>query len=329
MWSEYEKKLVYVLGIILLIGAAFFGKEFISVNTLIVLGNQLPEYGLIAVALMITLLVGGMNLSIVAMTTLSGVVGGLVMEQWVTEGVLSSCLGVVTMILVGALAGAMNGIIVSYLKVSPILATLGTMLFFRGLALNLTKGGAITSFQSSFTQIGSQSILGIPVAFLIFLITLACLFHIVQISEFGQQMYRIGKDIRSAVYSGINVKKVLLQTYLMAGVIAGIAAIIMTARYNSIRVDYGSGYLMNAMVVVSLGGVDLRGGRGTLKGVILSLLILSVSIRIMNIADLDSNLIDGIMGGMLLIIIVVQHHFGNKRKTERNKDQGNTQKGIL
>ncbi|MBN2223008.1 MAG: ABC transporter permease, partial [Vallitaleaceae bacterium] len=152
MWSEYEKKLVYVLCAILLIGAVFFGREFVSVNTLIILGNQLPEYGLISVALMITLLVGGMNLSIVAMTTLSGVVGGLVMEQLVRDGTMSSTLGIITMILVGTLAGAINGSIISYLKVSPILTTLGTMLFFRGLALNLTKGGAITSFQPSFTQ---------------------------------------------------------------------------------------------------------------------------------------------------------------------------------
>ncbi|MBN2221604.1 MAG: hypothetical protein JW708_05295, partial [Vallitaleaceae bacterium] len=188
-----------------------------------------------------------------------------------------------------------------------------TMLFFRGLALNLTKGGAITSFQPSFTQIGSQSVFGIPIAFLILLIALISIYRIVQISEFGQQMYRIGKDMDSAVYSGIDVKKVLLQSYMIAGVLAGIAAIIMTARYNSIRVDYGSGYLMNAMVVVSLGGVDLKGGRGTIKGVILSLLILSVSIRIMNIADLDSNFIDGIMGGMLLFIIVIQHHLGKKK----------------
>lgn len=310
--GSYEKKLLWLLVAVVAIGGIFFGREFLSPTTFIIISNQLPEYGIITIALMMTLIVSGMNLSVVAMTTLSGVVGGLVMEKLSGMGPVSIAIGLLVMLVVGMLSGAVNGFIVSYLEVSPILTSLGTMLFYQGLSLNITKGGAITSFDAFFTQIGNGSFMGMPIPFLIFIALLVGVYSLLEKHEYGSQLYRIGKSAHSAIYSGIDIKKVVLLAYVYAGVITGVAAIVMTARYNSIRVDYGASYLISGILAVSLGGMDLRGGKGSIVGVVIALLIVSLIIRILNLAYVDASLIDGIMGIVLLMNIVVHQYSEGK-----------------
>ena len=312
--NSYEKKLLILLLIVFILGSVLFGSAFFSWTTLAIIANQLPEYGLISLALFMTLIVSGMNLSIVAMTTLSGVLGGIVMERLSHLGVVSVVIGISVMIISGMLTGALNGVIVSYLEVSPILATLGTMLFYQGVAMNITQGGAITSFDTSFTVLGSGTIVGIPIPFVLFILVIGFMYWLLEKHEYGSQLYRIGKNAHSAVYSGIDVKKIVLIAYISAGVITGIAAVLMTARYNSIRVDYGASYLISGIVAVSLGGADIKGGKGSIKGVVVALLILSLLIRILNLANVDSSLIDGIMGLILLLNLSLHYYMDNSIK---------------
>lgn len=306
MLSRYERRLSYLLILLIIIGTLLFGFEFFSFKTLLVIAHQLPELGLVSLALMVTLIIAGLNLSVVAMVTLSGVSGALVMENLEHLGGIHIFIGIAVMLLVGLLTGLVNGIIISYLDVSPILVTLGTLMFYNGLTLNLTQGGAVTSFDKRFLWIGNHSILGIPVPMIILILVIGSLYYLLENKEFGRQFYRIGKNRSSAIYSGINVEKRILQGYVIAGFIAGVMAIIMTARYNSIRVDYGSSYLLNAMVVVSLGGIEINGGKGTIKGVVIALLLVSLLHRILNMAFFDSDLMNAIMGGVLLINLLFQ-----------------------
>ncbi len=320
MLNTYEKKLLGILAGIILLGTMIFGREFLSVKTLLIMANQLPEYGLISIALMVTLIVCGMNLSIVSMTTLAGIIGALSMNYFRELGLFSVMIGILVMVVVGALTGALNGAIVSYLEVSPILTTLGTMMLFRGAALNMTKGGAITSFPLAFTHIGSGKLLGIPAPLIVFILVAGAVSWWLNMSAFGKQLYRIGKNKEAAIYSGINVKKIVFVAYVVAGCIAGITAMIMSARYNSIRVDYGETYLLNGLVIVSLGGVDIKGGKGTVKGVLIAIVIMSVVLRLMNLAYVDSNLMNAIMGVILLVNIFVQYYSEHRGRRKIDKE---------
>jgi len=320
MLSAYEKKLLGILIGIIVLGTALFGSEFLSVKTLLIMANQLPEYGLISVALMMTLIVAGMNLSIVSMTTLAGITGALTMHYFSGLGSLSVVIGIVMMLSVGALAGAINGAVISFLEVSPIVTTLGTMMLFKGVALNITQGGAIRSFHPVFTYIGNGKILGIPFPLFVFLIIAITVGWLLSSSDFGKQLYRIGKNKEAAIYSGINVKKVIFLAYILAGVIAGITAMVMAARYNSIRVDYGEAYLLNGLVIVSLGGIDMNGGKGTMRGMLIAVIIISVMLRIMNLAYVDSHLMSAIMGVILLVNIFIQYYSGQRSKRKIEKE---------
>lgn len=313
MISRYEKQLLYVLLTICLFGALVFRGQFVSVATLSIVANQIPELGIIALALMITMIGSGMNLSVISMTTLSGVVGGIVMINFQSLGSFSVVIGVVLILLIGVILGGINGFIISYIEVPALLTTLGTMLFFQGLALNLTKGGSIAAFPKLLSVLGNGSILGIPVPLITFVVLAFALNYILKETLFGQHLYKIGKDKRAARYSGISVKQNSLKAYLLAGLFIGFAAVIMTARYNSIRVDYGSSYLMTSIVVVSLGGVNINGGRGSVIGVVIALLLVSVIIRILSIANVDTDLIDAILGMLLLTNILIQYILNEKQ----------------
>ncbi len=307
MINRHEKRLLIILGGTIVFGSIVFGRAFLSLSTLNILGHQLPEVGLISLALTICIIGSGINLSVVSTTTLAGIIGGLVMTGTGDMGLISLVLGIMTILAVSAIAGAVNGFIISYIEVPPILTTLGTLMLFRGIGLNLTKGSAVSGFGGGLTHIGNATVLGIPVPLIIFVVTAVLLFILLEHKNFGQQLYRIGKNKEAAVYSGIPVSRIIFLVYVLSGVILGVAAIVMMARYNSIRADYGASYLMISIVVVTIGGVSINGGKGSILGVVISLVLFNLVIRILSIADIDTEIIDAILGILLLLNIFSQY----------------------
>lgn len=314
--TRYEKRLALLLILVIILGSILFPVQFISLTTFKIFAHQVPEYGIITLALMLVMIASGLDLSVVASTTLAGIFGAITMARLEFMGNFSILFGILVMLVIGMAAGALNGFIISFIEVPPILTTLGTMLFFQGIALIVSQGGSVSSFPEPFLFLGNGVVLGVP-APMIILVILSVVMHIVLMRyEFGRQIYRIGRNKVAASYSGIPVKKRLFQVYVLSGIVIGIAAIIMSARYNSIRVDYGSSYLINGIVAVSLGGVDIKGGKGTVIGVFLSLCILSALMRILNLADVEAYLSDSIMGGILLVNLIMQHVMGKMKSVD-------------
>jgi simple sugar transport system permease protein len=311
--TYYEKRLSMLFAAVVFLGGVMYPSQFLSWTTIKIFSHQIPEYGLITLALMLVMISSGLDLSVVATTTLAGILGALTMEKLAFMGGISIFFGIFVMIGIGMLAGGINGFIVSYVEVPPILTTLGTMLFFQGIALIVSQGGSISSFPESYLFLGNGSFFGIPIPMILFILIAISVYYVLSYKEVGKQIYRIGRSKIAASYSGIPVKNRLFEVYLLSGIILGIAAVIMTARYNSIRVDYGSSYLINGIVAISLGGVDIKGGKGTVIGVFLSLCILSGLMRILNLSNVPAYISDSIMGGILLVNLIMQH-FLSKQK---------------
>ncbi len=303
---SYEMKLVMLLLAIVIIGGGLYGSEFLTVTTLKVIANQIPELGMISLAIMVVMTSSGLNVSVVSITALAGIVGGIVIERSSAGTLLSTLISIVVVLLIGLVAGIINGIVVGYLEVPAILATLGTMLLYRGLALNLSGGGSVSGFGSIFIRMGMDDLLGIPIPLVIFLVTVGILYYLTAKTNFGNQLYQIGKNKIAAMYSGIPINSHVMKVFVVSGLVSSVAAIIMAARYNSMRADYGSSYLINGIVAVSLGGVEIKGGKGTVIGLLLSLLIIGVFTRLMFIADVNAFLIDATMGFVLLVNVLIQ-----------------------
>ena len=285
---------------------------------------QIPEFGLLAVGIMVCMLTGGIDLSIVANANLSAIVAAIILTKFagaesgagpvMTYAII--ILAIIVALVVGALCGFINGLLVTQLSITPILATLGTMGLFGGLGLIITKGIGITGFPEQFLIIGTAHPFKIPLVLFIFLAIVLILSFILNRTLFGFNVYMIGANQIAAKFSGININNVLIRVYMTSGIMAGLAAILMIARVNSARSGYAATFLLPAVLVCVLGGVNPNGGFGNLTGIVLALSLLQMLQSGFNILGASSFFKNVIWGAMLLIVMVITY-FGD-RFSKRN-----------
>ena len=234
---------------------------------------QCPELGLLSFAMMLAMLTGGIDLSIVSVANLSGVIAALTMTRWLSppsgtlETVLTIAAGTGAALLCGALCGAINGLLIGVVGVSPILATLGTMQLFFGAAVVWTRGQAVVGLPDGLQRIGNGSLLGAPVPLLLLLTAALVVAVVSNRTVFGVESRLTGANPTASEFSGIGVRSILVRTYMVTGGIASLTGVLMVARANSAKADYGTSYLLQSILVVVLGGVHPSGGAGRVLGV--------------------------------------------------------------
>lgn len=282
------------------------GKIF-SVSNFQSMAFQLPELGILAIAMMITILSGGINLSIIATANVSGIITATILTRLITAGSDNSFFISMSAVLAGwaaaMLIGIINGFIIAYIGVSPILATLGMMTVLQGFNILYTKGYVISGFPPEILFIGNGTILGIPFPLFIFIIIAFIIGILLDRTPFGVSNYLIGSNETASYLSGINVKRVLIWTYTISGLLCGIASTVMIARFNSARAGYGASYLLITILAAVLGGVDPRGGLGKVSGLIIALFILQVASSGLNLLGVSTHFTKALWGIILLIVI--------------------------
>lgn len=271
--------------LLLLIAFAFFAllqpRVFLNPVNLQNIGVAAPEIGLIALAMMLAMLTGGIDLSIVAIANVSAItVSSLYTAISVGAGAQTaeslSGLIILAGVVMGALLGAVNGVLISVVGITPILTTLGTMQLFNGLALVWTGGLTISGAPSALQAIGKATVIGIPLLFLILLIVAILLAIVVDRTPIGRKIQLQGANPVAARYSGISSRRTLMLTYMISGVLGGIAGLVFLSRNPSASADYGSSYVLLAIVIAVLGGTNPNGGFATVTGVVLATLTLQV-----------------------------------------------------
>ena len=196
-------------------------------------------------------------------------------------------------------------ILVAVLKIPPILATLGTLELFGGVALILTEGKPVSGVPTAFGMIFTAKVAGlVPVPLVVFLVCAAVAGAIVAFTGFGTTILMLGTNDTAARFSGLKVTSLLIRTYVLSGVMAAMAGIVMLANYNSAKADYGASYTLLTVLIVVLGGVNPNGGSGRLSGVLLSILTLQVLSSGLNMFPNISNFYRPLIwGGVLLLVI--------------------------
>lgn len=254
--------------------------RFLTERNFASMGFQFPELGLFALAIVLSLITGGIDLSVVSTANLAGILAALVLTQ-ATSGAFGPgetagwvLIAAVVALGTGAAGGWLNGLLITRLGITPILATLGTMQLYLGLALVITRGPAISGYPETFLSLGNGVLLGIPVPLLIFAVTAVGVALLLGRTVLGVQLYLVGSNERAARFAGVPVSMVLRRAYWLSGLIAGLAGLLMISRTNSAKADYGASYLLQAVLVAVLGGVDPRGGKGKIRDVVLALLSL-------------------------------------------------------
>ncbi|GEA18391.1 ABC transporter permease [Moorella sp. E306M] len=317
--TSKEMILLYVFAGLFLLMSVISPSKFLSLGNLQSMATQMPELGLIALGMMVVIITGGIDLSITFTAALSGIVGALVLSSGYSAGVEGTAVlflivrALLATLITALICGFVNGFLVSYVGVSPILVTLGTMTLFEGLSVWLTKGGAISGFPEQYQWIGNGYLGFIPVPILIFIVFAVLTGILLERTAWGRSVYMFGCNSVATYFSGINTKKVVMLVYLYAAVMAAMAAIIMTSRYNSAKVDYGSSYLLQSVAIVVLGGTDIAGGYGKVVGTVVAAGIVQVLSSGLNLIGINRFIVDVTMG-VLLIAVLLLNYFISKRR---------------
>jgi len=302
---------VPMLSLVLLALVAIFwlllGERIFGVGALQSMAFQLPELGILSLAMMVTLLSGGLNLSIIATANLCALSMAWVLTTHVpgAHGFMWGgwqAIALLAGVAVAAVIGLINGFVVAYLGVSPILATLGTMTMCKGLSIGMTRGNVISGFPEPIVFLGNGTFMGVPLALMIFVGLCVPMAVLLNKSPFGHKIYMIGSSEKATRYSGVDTKRVLLGVYVLSSLLAFVAALVMMARFNSANAAYGESYLLVTILAAVLGGVDPFGGFGKIGGLIMALILLQVISSAFNLLDFSPFLTLAIWGALIIAV---------------------------
>lgn len=300
--------LIFTITSFLLLSITLPGR-FLTIANFKSIAFQFPEFGFLAFGITFAMITGGIDLSVITIANLSGIISALFMTNFPgINGELKIILAIFIAIGIGLSGGALNGFLIGKLKITPILATLGTMQLFSGISLVLTGGHAIYGFPEGFQFFGNGSVLGIPMPLMIFIFFSIAISIILNKTTFGFKMYILGSNETTSKFSGFKNKLIILKTYMLSGLFASISGLIIISRANSAKADYGSSYLLPAILVTVMGGTDDKGGFGKISGVIISILalrFLSSGFKILRFSPFFENFIYGVI---ILLVMVVNYY---------------------
>ncbi|MCA8908937.1 MAG: ABC transporter permease [Rhodospirillaceae bacterium] len=292
---------------------------------------QIPEFALLSLAIMVAMLTGGIDLSIVGVANLSSILAVLVMRHLAPEvageagtiGVIA--LGIAVALLCGGLCGLLNGLCVSYLNIPPILATLGTGLIFTGIATVLTGGAAMMGFPAEYSVIGNGTLLYVPIPMWIFAGLAALVALILSRTAFGLKVYMMGTNPLASRFAGISNAGINLRIYTICGTLAAVAGLIIASRANSAKADYGEAYLLLSVLVAVLGGTNPYGGVGRVGGIVLAVLSMQFLSSGFNMMQVSNFAKEFIWGTLLLVVMVVNLLHFRSAPAAAARPQGNSQ----
>ena len=292
--------------------------KFLRASNITSMCTQFPEIGIFAIAVMMAMLLGGIDLSVVGVGNLSGIVAAYtviylvpIIGTWPAIFV-----GIIAALLCGVLCGLLNGFLIAKVGIPAMLATLGTMEIFTGLGVAVTKGAAVFGTPDEFTFIGAGSLLGIPGPMIVFIIVVIVFSVILKKKQFGTELYLLGTNPKASRFSGIKNSKVIIKTHVYASTLASVAGIIVASRANSAKASYGSAYTLQCLLVAVLGGVNPSGGFGTVIGIVMAILTLQFLSSGFSILRFDSYFKTFVWGAILIVALII-NYYGNKMSDKR------------
>jgi simple sugar transport system permease protein len=314
--ARYLIRLAAFAVTILLLFCILSPSGFLSTANLSSMAYQLPEFAMLALAIHPTMLTGGIDLSVVSVANMSAIIAALTMRSLPPQYIL---VAMFLAVLVGCTAGAINGLLVAS-GLPAILATLGTMQFFAGIAVVLAystgdSGASVTGIPPIYSNILNGSVFGIPTPLIAFLLTVLVIYVVTARTPLGKQMRLFGTNSRAAVFAGIPTYRVVVTTYMLSGIIASCAGLVILARANSANADYGTSYLLLSVLINILAGVNPNGGSGTVFGLILAVLSLQFISSGLNIMAVNVFARDLTYGALLVTVMVVNRLQGKIHST--------------
>jgi len=311
---------IFVLLLVVCIATSLKSPQFLGIENLQNTSRLIGMYGIFSIGAGIVIITSGIDLSVGSMFALLGVLLAIMLNEkhW------SPLVAIPAVIGLGTALGIFHGFLITRVKLQPFIVTLCGLLFYRGIARFIaddqTKGfGDAVGFEG-LQKFATGSVLGLPMPFFIFIILSAVMWVVLHRSVYGRHLFAVGRNEEAARFSGINTKRIIASAYILSGFLAGIAGIMIAFYTNSISPSsHGNFYELYGIAAAVLGGCSLRGGEGTIIGVILGTILLQVLQNLVNLLGIPSSLNFAVMGAVILLGVLADQLLNNRAATRRVK----------
>lgn len=311
--SRENRRMVIVTLVIFLLMAFLRPSLFLRSTNFLSMGYQIPELGLYSVAMMLVMISGGIDLSTVPIGNLSGVISATIISTAMANGVTGPEMGFtiagafILSLCIGFLFGALNGFLIASLSISPMLLTMATSSIITGISIIITKGKSVSGIPDYLLYFGNNTFLGLPYALWLLTIVLLITSFLLEKNKFGFKLKMLGANMVASKYSGIDVNKVLIKTYMISGFISAICGLEILMKTNTAKADYANTYVMQAILCAVLGATNPNGGFGKVSCLVMSLLSLQFLSSGFNMLRLGGYYKDFSWGLLLLIVLSIEY----------------------
>jgi ribose/xylose/arabinose/galactoside ABC-type transport system permease subunit len=292
-----------VVLLVLIIGMSVSSDIFLTLPNLTNVARQVSINAIIASGMTFIIITAGIDLSVGSLVALAGCFAMLVIEA---TG--SSLFGISAGILLGGLAGGVNGSIIAWAKIPPFIVTLAGLTIYRGIALIMTGGSPIIKFEGGFRYLGQGHFLGFPVPILIMAAVVGVMNIVLTRTSFGAHVYSVGGNEEASRLSGIKVALVKFKVYIIGGMLTGLAGMVLMGRLSSAQPNTGEGFELDAIAAVILGGTSLMGGRGSIWGTLVGTLIIGILNNGFNLMSVDAHFQLVAKGIIILLAVLLDQY---------------------
>jgi len=295
----------FILLVILCVVVAVINPRFLSAENLQNTAQQVGMFGIFSIGVGLVIITGGIDLSVGSVIALLGIL----LSQMLMEWHWPSMLAVLAVIALTMLLGALHGFLVTKVNIQPFIVTLCGLLVYRGaarfIAHDATKGFGEASRFETLRALASGRAFGIPASFILLIVISALMWVILHRSIYGRYLYAVGRNEEAARYSGINSRRVIASAYILSGLLAGVSGVLFAFYTNSIAPSsHGNSYELYGIAAAVLGGCSLRGGEGSIIGILIGATLLQVLQNLVNLLGIDSSLNFAVMGAVILLGVV-------------------------
>jgi len=302
------------LFIILCVIVAVLNPQFLSAANIQNTSRLIGTYGIFSIGVGIVIVTGGIDLSVGSMFALLGVLLSIMLTQWHWPPLLA----VAVVLLAGALMGVFHGLLITRLGLQPFLVTLCGLLLYRGLAryiaADVVQGFGTASGFEWLRDFATGSLFQIPMPFVLLIVIALVMWVFLHRSVYGRHLFAVGRNEEAARYSGINSRNVVTSAYVLSGSLAAVAAILLAFYTNSVSPSsHGNFYELYAIAAAVLGGCSLRGGEGSILGIVTGTALLQVLRNLVNLLNIPSSLDFAVMGAVILIGVIADQALKSRR----------------
>jgi len=304
----------FILLVVLCIVLAILNPVFLDAVNLQNLARLIGIYGIFSIGLGLVIITGGIDLSVGSVFALLGVLLSIFLVEWQLPAVVA----VLAVVAITTILGVFNGLLITKVKMQPFIVTLCGLLFYRGLARYVaddeTKGfGAAAGFET-LQSMATGSIGGVPTPFIILSLISIIAWVVLHRSIFGRYLFAVGRNETAARYSGINSDSIITGAYVLCGLLAGVAGVLLAFYTNSISPSsHGNSYELYGIAAAVLGGCSLRGGSGSIIGILIGTALLQVLQNLVNLLGIPSSLNFAVMGVVILIGVIADQILQNRQ----------------